>query len=85
MAETARTGTPWSLGVQCDREGCGTRFEGDFLVAEDATRDERLQVVLNHVRDKEGWQVFWPAAPPADADFAETYCPAHTPPVRRTA
>jgi hypothetical protein len=75
MTTSRTTGTPWSLGVRCDRMGCPVRFEGDFLVAEDALLGERLKVALDHVRDKEGWQVIWPAG--AGADKAETYCPAH--------
>jgi hypothetical protein len=68
--------TPWRLGVRCDRMGCPIRFEGDFLVAENATLGERLRVALDHVRDKEGWQVIWAAG----AGEAETYCPAHKEP-----
>ncbi len=63
-------GTPWSLGVACDGPGCGAHFEGDFLVAEDSTRDERLAVVLRHVQEH-GWHVTWHEP----AEDSVTYCP----------
>ena len=52
-------GTPWRLGVRCDHPGCAVVFEGDFLVAEDSTRDDRLRVVLKHV-ESIGWGVEYP-------------------------
>ena len=64
-------GTPWRLGVRCDGSGCDTCFEGDFLVAEDSTRSERLRVVLDHA-EKRGWRVIW-HQPIGDS---VTYCPA---------
>jgi hypothetical protein len=78
MTEAKVSATPLQLGVRCDRDECGTYFEADFLIADDATRDERLRVVLNHVSNKEGWQVIWPAS--ARADEAVTYCPVHKEP-----
>ena len=33
------SGTPWSLGVRCDRPGCAVAFESDFWVPEDSTRE----------------------------------------------
>lgn len=51
-------GTPWHLGVSCDGPDCGANFEGDFLVAEDATRGERLRVVLDYA-EAHGWRVIW--------------------------
>lgn len=75
MTEAKASATPLQLGVRCDRKGCGTYFEADFLVRDDATRDERLQVVLDHVAAKEGWQVFQPDG--VTASFAVTLCPAH--------
>ena len=66
---TAR-GTPWLLGVRCDRRGCDTTFEGDFLVAEDATPGERLRVVLDWVGNH-GWRVIW-RQPVKDS---LTFCP----------
>lgn len=44
---------PCLLGVFCDK--CGTTFEGDFLVAEDWTKAQRLDCVRAHVREKLGW------------------------------
>jgi hypothetical protein len=67
------SGTPWSLGIACDHSGCGERFEGDFLVAEDSTRDERLLVALNYAQNKLGWQV----TGTDDPGSAETFCLAH--------
>lgn len=71
-----RRGTPWQLGVACDRQGCRERFEGDFLVAEDSTRGERLRVVLDHVEKAEGWSVVRPDGS-GDPAAALTFCPAH--------
>ena len=71
MGTDTAQGTPWSLGVRCDTPDCGTCFEGDFLVAEDSTRDERLRVVLDWV-EKHGWHVDWRR--PVGASL--TYCPA---------
>jgi hypothetical protein len=70
-AVPAVRGTPWSLGVSCDTPGCGTSFEGDFLVAENSIRSERLRVVLDHV-EKQGWRVIW-RRPIGDS---LTYCPS---------
>ena len=67
-------GTPWSLGVRCDRPGFAAVFESDFLVAEDSTRDDRLRVVLNHVANV-GWRVEYPQGD-TYADEAVTYCPS---------
>ena len=75
MSTDRSVATPRRLGVRSHRMGCPVRFEGDFLVAEDATLGERLRVALDHVRDKENWQVIWPDG--AGPDAAETYCPAH--------
>ena len=62
--------TPWQLGVSCDGQDCGTRLEGDFMVAEDSTRGERLRVVLDYA-EKQGWRVTW-RQPVSDS---LTYCP----------
>jgi hypothetical protein len=62
------------LGVRCDDPDCGTCFEGDFIVAEDSTRDDRLRVVLRHV-ESIGWRVEYPQGD-AYADEAVTYCPS---------
>jgi hypothetical protein len=64
-------GMPVQLGVRCDGPGCFARFEGDFLVAEDSTRGERLRVVLDYA-EKQGWCVIrhrpiWDSV---------TYCPS---------
>ena len=76
MTETrAQQGTPWSLGIACDDFGCGERYEGDFLVAEGSTRDERLRVILDHAASL-GWSVVQPSHS-GDAADAETFCPAH--------
>jgi hypothetical protein len=69
-AEPTVQGTPWSLGVRCDTPGCDTRFEGDFLVAEDSTRPERLRVVLDYA-ESHGWRVV--PVPPGLGPL--TYCP----------
>lgn len=67
-------GTPWPLGVRCDwPDGCDTSFEGDFLVREDSTRDERLVVVLRWAEQRLGWRVAW--CQPAGNSLA--FCPAH--------
>jgi hypothetical protein len=63
-------GTPWQLGVRCDSPDCGANFEGDFMVAEDSTRIERLGVVLHWVEQR-GWRVIWDQ-PIWDS---RTYCP----------
>lgn len=44
---------PSLLCVFCDK--CDATFEGDFLVAEDWTKPERLECVRTHVREKLGW------------------------------
>lgn len=59
---------PRLLGVFCDK--CDTTFEGDFLVAEDWTKAQRLDCVRTHVREKLGWACddrgdFCPACRPA--------------------
>ena len=69
-------GTPWQLGVRCDGPDCGTRWEGDFIVAEDSTPGERLRVVLDHA-EKCGWHVNW-RQPVGDS---LTFCPACVPPL----
>jgi len=66
----ATRGTPWQLGVACDELGCGGNFEGDFIVAEDSTRSERLRVVLDYA-EQHGWRVIW-RQPIGDS---LTYCP----------
>ena len=73
-AEPAACGTPWQLGIRCDKPGCPVHFDGDFLVAEDSTRDERLQVVLAWA-EKRGWRVIW-REPAGDS---LTYCPCCSP------
>jgi len=64
-------GMPVQIGVTCDGPGCGAHFEGDFMVAKDSTRGERLRVVLDYA-EKHGWRVIrhrpvWDSV---------TYCPA---------
>lgn len=73
---TTAQGTPWNLGVRCDGPGCDTSFEGDFIVAEDATRGERLRVVLAWAANN-GWRVEW--RQPFGGSLA--YCPACSAPV----
>lgn len=61
------------LGVFCDK--CGTTFEGDFLVAEDWTKAQRLGCVRTHVREKLGWA----------CDERGDFCPACRPTPNREA
>jgi hypothetical protein len=60
------------LAVACDDLGCATVFEGDFVVAEDSTKAERLAVVLAYVEGL-GWRVTDEDPP----DAALAFCPAH--------
>lgn len=65
---------PHALGVRCDEPGCDVAFEGDFLVDEADTREQRLRYVLDHVASI-GWQVLTDER--GTATTAETYCPSH--------
>lgn len=76
MPEATAQGTPWQLGVRCDGLGCDVNFEGDFIVAEDATRGGRLRVVLDWAANN-GWRVEW--REPIGDSLA--YCPPCSSPV----
>jgi hypothetical protein len=71
IPDLAVRGTPWQLGVRCDGPDCGVSFEGDFIVAEDSIRSERLRVVLDYA-ENHGWRVEW--RQPIGRSL--TYCPA---------
>jgi hypothetical protein len=68
----SRDGTPWTLGVRCDSDGCGEVYEGDFLVDPQANQSVRLGVVLDHVA-----HVGWTVVGRRESATAATYCPDH--------
>ncbi|MFJ8603420.1 hypothetical protein ACIREM_32880 [Streptomyces shenzhenensis] len=55
---------PSRICVFCDE--CGTEFVGEFMVSEEQTSTERLEVARAHMRTQ-GWQ----------CDRAGDYCPEH--------
>ena len=56
---------PARLGVRCD--GCGTHWEGDFVVSDEVSHAQRLKLVTGFVAEHHGWRV---------VSVDETYCPA---------
>lgn len=55
---------PCRLGVRCD--GCGTTWEGDFVVSDEVTHPQRVALVTEYVKTYEGWRCL---------SVDETYCP----------
>lgn len=55
---------PSRICVFCDE--CGIQFGGEFMVSEEQTKTERLEVARAHMRTQ-GWQ----------CDRSGDYCPTH--------
>lgn len=60
---------PTAITVYCDH--CGTTRNGDYLVNDDMTPDERLAVARKHLVDNEGWE---------HTDDGNDFCPEHAAP-----
>jgi hypothetical protein len=55
---------PCALGVYCDC--CFDEWEGDFIVTDADTRETRMEIVREYVRQNENWR----------CDDKGDYCPA---------